>query len=552
MTLGFSRFLDAKTFARELDSLRAFRGEFMGDSLLEGLEAARLVIPHTRIRYPDSVARRAWQENHEGMTVKGEVEPDGARWSATADLEAALHRWHHARVYGPSTHPLDDPESRFMQFVERPADLPFRRWNDMRVDVSNDKYGKLFDGNNVSTFYTTWQLLLAAEVADMGIRCRVNLADPEIGPKALAAVDDGKLPAGHTSIYFSPAHAVRGFEKHRPALDAVVWFAEETSRALAEIVKPGAGRFQMTDAQTKLYDETRRQKALASSSKFAVETNALIELCRFLAGRWASWNRDGRPLVAEAYKDVLAKAVQFVQILSDLAFDQIRDRVGQAGGWFKPILDVIWPDWAEEQMDRVRRTLMASVAKSSSGDVSAADVDEFVKFLAKNNLEAFFWRVQSFEDHALRGNEFALEGMRSDIQGMAVAVEHVARALGGTEGQLYEMFKQLWRDAPEVLSVLKNGDVSRLAREGKLLQDWPALKARIDALRGQSTAGSIASDLVMAHRIRGGVHHLLPEESQFELERLFVGLMRAAALTFAEVQRTDALGVSAPAQAVGA
>jgi hypothetical protein len=72
--------------------------------------------------------------------------------------------------------------------------------------------------------------------------------------------------------------------------------------------------------------------------------------------------------------------------------------------------------------------------------LSEADVDAFASFLPKEGLEAFFWRLKSFEDHVFRGNEFALEGMKSDLQGMAVAVEHVVAALGGTETQLYEKF----------------------------------------------------------------------------------------------------------------
>jgi hypothetical protein len=138
--------------------------------------------------------------------------------------------------------------------------------------------------------------------------------------------------------------------------------------------------------------------------------------------------------------------------------------------------------------------------------------------------------LKSFEDHALRGNEFAVEGMQSDIQGMAIAVEHTAAALGATETQLLEKYKQLWQKQ-DVLALLKRGDVSPLARQSRLAEDWPSLKAKINALRTEP-GGEIAADLVMAHRIRGGVHAFLPEDDHFELEALFTGLIRAALLTF--------------------
>lgn len=154
-------------------------------------------------------------------------------------------------------------------------------------------------------------------------------------------------------------------------------------------------------------------------------------------------------------------------------------------------------------------------------------------FLSDTGLEAFFWRLRSFEEHAFHGNAFATEAMRSDLQGTAVAVEHVVGALGGTETQLYEKFKQLWRE-PEVLQLLKEN--RPLAVQERLAADWQGLKASIEALRNEP-GGRVAADLVTTHRIRGGVHGILPERDQFELEGLFMTLMRAALLTFIEVRR---------------
>ena len=110
-------------------------------------------------------------------------------------------------------------------------------------------------------------------------------------------------------------------------------------------------------------------------------------------------------------------------------------------------------------------------------------------------------------------------------------------ALGGTETQLYEKFKQLWRDA-DVLRILKRGDVAPLARTTQLADGWPLLKVKIYALRDEP-GGKLAADLVMAHRIRGSVHTALAEDDPLELEALFIGLMRAALLTYVEVRGND-------------
>jgi hypothetical protein len=531
--------MDAAEFARELEKLHAFRGAYVGAGLLESLEETGLLFPRIRIRYPDTVARRFWLETH-SRQLRYAIEPDGLGWEFAVELSNRLHRWRNHTVYGASSHPLDDLEPRFAEFVQRPSAMAFEAWQDMRVDVSNEVETLLFDGHNFESYYSTWLLLQAAEVADAGIHFRLNLANEAVARRADEAIRNGTAPADNPSFNLMPVHVVRDFVKHENGLNAVVWYAEESDRALMEIVKAqGGGRFQLSKEQHERYGAESDEAAQNSARRHGIGIDDLVSLCRFLSARWFDWDHDGRPLVAEAYKDMLGKTVQMIRQIGGLTFEEVRDRVGNVGGWFKPILDVIWPSWTEQETDRLRLTLRASISSRNIEGLSEADVDAFASFLAKEGLEAFFWRLKSFEDHVFRGNEFALEGMKSDLQGMAVAVEHVVAALGGTETQLYEKFKQVWKD-PDVLEILKRSDVSPLARQERLARNWPALKAQIDALRNEA-GGMIAADLVMAHRIRGGVHTILPEDDQFELEALFLTLMRAAVLTFAEVRRIEKL-----------
>lgn len=544
--MQFHRFMRADDFVRELAPLRAFRSEYMGTGLLENLEAAGLLHPRIRIRYPDTVARRFWLEAHEYLQcqLKHPLEPDGKRWDAAVDLDNALHRWQSYHAYGLSPHPLDDPEPRFAEFIQQPKNFPFERRFDRRVDVSGDAYETLFDDCNVEDYYNSWQVLFAAEVADSGVHMRLNLADKDVADAAHEALDKGCIPKGVSySFNLLPVHAARGFAKHEKALDAIVWFAEERWRVLSKItIKHGGGRFRLNSSESAQYEQTSQDLARASVDRFHIEGDKLAVLIRFLAEYWSKWDRDGRPRIADAYKEFLGQAVLLTRRVENLSFTDLRDRIGKVDGRFKPILDVIWPNWSEEEKERTRLTLKAELASPKSVGPAIADVDieAFVNFIATEGLEAFFWRLNSFENHALRGNEFALEGMKSDVQGMAIAVEHIAVALGGTETQLYEKFKQLWRN-PDVLQIITRGDVAPLARAVKWAEDWPALKAKINALRGEP-GGQIAADLVMAHRIRGGVHTAFPEDDHFAMEELFIGLMRAALHTFVEVRCNDHAG----------
>jgi len=107
-------------------------------------------------------------------------------------------------------------------------------------------------------------------------------------------------------------------------------------------------------------------------------------------------------------------------VLANLTYTEIRDRIGSQGGWFEPILDVIWPDWSKQEKESAARTLKGLISRTGEDPIAAADIDAFVDFLSDQQLEAFFWRLRSFEDHLFRGNEFALQGMKSDVEGMAV------------------------------------------------------------------------------------------------------------------------------------
>lgn len=82
------------------------------------------------------------------------------------------------------------------------------------------------------------------------------------------------------------------------------------------------------------------------------------------------------------------------------------------------------------------------------------------------------------------------------------------------------------------------GEAANLTRpvKGRPPTDWAFIKKALEELAQSGSAERRASDLIMAHRIRGAVHYTFDEENQFELERLFVLLMRAALLTFVHVR----------------
>ena len=535
VNLKVRRYLNANEFTSDLKQLRAFRGTIVGDGLLEALESDGLIRPKLRLRWPDPIARRRWLEkNDEVNSLHESIEPDGARWDAANSLDQAL-RGHVFHVYRDTPHPFDDPDPAFAEFLQTTQDQEFLPHRDRKVSVANDRYPKLYHPGNVRDFYSGWQVLAAAEVADMGVHILTNMSDPQTAEGVRLAIHDKRLPDGYLHESFKPNYATRGFREHEAALDAIVWSIEEANSALTRILRhQGDGRVSLTDEQARNYREARANAAHSGVQRYGVDRVGMIAVCQFLAGRWSDWNSEGRPTIADAYKIYLASAVSVLQMTSDMTFEAIKDAVGHQGTSFKPTLDAVWPDWADDQKERVVRTLQVSVAKDGPGALSSDEIVAFADFVEKKYHDAIFLRLESFEHHAFEEVDEPMAGMASDLQGMAVAVEHAVRSMGGTKRQLFQMFLELWKD-PTVSKLLKQNKT--LAEQKRKPCQWFALKTEIDRLRSTGPAEAVAADLIMAHRLRGAVHYRLPEQDQFELEKLFVVLLRAAAMTHAHVQR---------------
>ncbi|MES3084835.1 hypothetical protein [Sphingomonas faeni] len=180
-----SRYLDAKAFLDEAKALKVTHGH-LSDTVLERLEKQRSLIPRLRLHYPDPIERRWWAQDHEGYDVGGIHEPEGQLWEDANALEQARQkrRWEIDPTVTP--HPLDDPEARFLPFIEHPAELPFVAWRDYRVSVNAEGAKPFYASQTVVTYYSSWQLLQYAEVATMGVTALMNLLEFDNWPSAEA------------------------------------------------------------------------------------------------------------------------------------------------------------------------------------------------------------------------------------------------------------------------------------------------------------------------------------------------------------------------------
>ena len=536
LSLRLRRNLTPRALAEALKSLRAFP-QFVDHTLIDSLADDGVLTPRIRLEWPEQVARRLWLERHQDMgPMVDPVEPDGPRWDAAVALANAMERRSWPRRLQNQTDPLDarcESQAQFLTFGDSgPLPKPASR----RYSVANRLHETLLDNGKVLDFYSSWQILPAAEAAHTGFFIRTNLADEATGTAADVAIRAGRLPGGHVSEQFGPMRALRGFTTHRAALEAVVWATEEADAALVDIMTEaggGAGRVWLNADQTAAHEAARKAAASSAMARYGVDRTALVALCAFLAGRWLEWDRDGRMLIAEAYRIYLAGAVRLLQRAEAMTFQAIAHAVGRLGASQRPTLLEIWPDWVADNRDRVVTTLSHAWRGLPGSGLSPLNIQRFADFIVEERQDAVFLRLESFFENVFDdGAESPEAGMSSDLQGMAVAIEQLVRAMGGTRTQLIEMFQDLWSGTP-IADGLRSA--SGLARQSRPAARWNETKAEIESLRMSSPEGAIVADLVMAHRLRGAVHHPLHETDQFEIERLMVVLLRAAAATHAHL-----------------
>lgn len=533
--MRISRYLDAGAFLTEAKTLKVLTGHIT-DAVLERLEKQRSLVPRLRLHYPDPIERRWWAQNHDGYAVGGEQEPDGPRWDDATGLEQARQqrRWE----IDPTVVavPLDNPEARFLPFIERPAELPFVPWQDYRVAVNAEGAEPLYTSQTVVTYYSAWQLLQFAEVATMGVTSLMNLLALSTWPTP------EQVAAAPQSISIMPVHAMRGFVEHRAALDAMVWFAEEAMKGYEFATRTGHHRRLISEGEGAEIMRTRLWAAEQARHRHGVDEAQLLAANRFLFEQWAQWEGDGRPLIAGAYKTIAAQGVRLACLIGGVTAAQYSERVGQAGGYLKAIMDVIWPNWEAEQRDDVRRVLVSFRRPDTLLQAGFSDdlVDRFLDFIEAKGLHGFYWRMESFNHHSFKGNDHSLEGLKGDVQGMAVIVEHIALALGAKKEQLRDKFKELWAGDPAVLTLLKDNKVMKVGNGKGIDLDW------FDARNLLGVPEQTAADLAIAYAIRGGAHRTIDETNPLKLERMMLILLRAAVRTFGAVNPPTPTSAAAP------
>jgi hypothetical protein len=418
------------------------------------------------------------------------------------------------------------------QFIQFPSRRKFVPWTNFRVRVDGKRGGPLWHSRTVITYYSSWQLLLFIECHDMGTSYFGNTEDWDW--------PSGEVPKSWSGggIQFEPIRSLRSFRKFEKVLDAVVWFTEEDAKNDNYILlRTGYhGRRQIEDHEHSEMERRSIELAKRCRSRFRVSYPQIIELVKFLCLRWEGWERIGYQNHTKAYKSFIGQAIGLARYLNNVTRERLIEDVGLLTRHFKPTLRVIFQDWATEWREDAEHIIVGFSTHDAllKADFTKEQASAFLDFVEDNDLFEFYWRWKSLNERAFSGDNMHLAGLKSDLQGMALSVEHIVHALlkGNVthpKTQLFDKFKQVWPAATPVGRLLKSNEYRDVSQKREIVDlDW------FNSKQSEPIEVQIASDLAICQAIRGNAHHQISEQNQLRLERMSLILLRGVMRAFVE------------------
>lgn len=422
-----------------IKAAKDFGAEAISQQLLEYAEEHGIVVPALRHVMPAEItARRMAADHPERAADDIPCEPDGPRLDAAQRFGRAIRRWLHARPGDTrSLHPLDDPPEEAEQFIERPAETP---WRDGMYDKA--PIGRLPNCNPLTEhvrtpLYRRWQALMLMELSNgtghIVFTEKASLSgEPQVGAPGL--------------VRLSGWHAIRDFSRHSAALEAAAWHAAYSKQALLHVEsedRPNGSFVICGDALAHLR-AFEAEIAEEAFGRYATTRDHVTSMIRWAAEQALEYRGRRLPRQQEGYEELVNSGVALVEA-SGMAYADVETAVGGR------LLEKLLPDWMAGQIEAAMRTFRHVVLPSLQGklppEVPPPDetrAQTFLEWLATQGLGQVFWHFEELTELASKHGNLADAGVHREVGGMAASLEHVCHVLGATGNGLQQKLNCLW------------------------------------------------------------------------------------------------------------
>jgi len=502
------------------------------EGFMEFLEREGLLTPVRRVRFPDEILRRFARDRNEGVSIAGPVERDGPSLDAAIEFTQGLHRWSDAHIYGESEHVLDalaDAHRPFIQTEFSPA--AFTPWQDLRVHLYDTDRGPVYStaAQDAPAFYHYWQIFWLAAILRSGAHIWFPLDDEALYAEILrggAVSCDGLRGRSQQTINLEAYHELQALREYEAHFEAVGYFEAYTRNALQtfESDRTQHGRIPARPWQRYL----RRERAIARETlaRSGLDEDALIAFIGKQCEWWDNARRVGPAALADEYKRNIRSSIMFLRAATGIDPQDVVQRVGRRTGHLRPTLEVIFPDWTEEQRDLTIRSLthwadefLASLP--SPFPVSEAELNDFCDWLEDRGLYQYYWHSRRLVDLQDSDHPIHHAASSAEVVGLATLCELIAnevmidRGLTPRGKTLAPKLQAIFNPAGPVdlRECLRNrGDTGRRDRLGHLAntsnQSLPQRLAQIERIRASGQHSPVLRAMLSFMAIRNEGAHL--------------------------------------------
>ncbi len=407
---------------------------------LQFLEARGILNPVARIRFPPECVRRWYLERYPSEIASGPVEGDTPRLQAASDLYNLVFNnvWQDAHGSGEGAHPLDEiapDHAPFIQTVFTPQS--FVPWDQFQIAIALRDGEEIHDGGTYSrTLYHYWQIFPLASFMRSGVTILYDLADEALA-RDLWELNISKdvRQGSYRKFNLEARHELKRINDHTRLFEAVAYFQACSHNALQRYfhnVDRLTGRLPyQLDRQ---YRARERQIARETLTRFSLQPAEILDFVKVQAELWCAVEHRSPPKVAAEYKRNIDTTIDLYRHVSRKKTDTIISEVGRAGGYFKPILKVIFPDWLEEQRAVAERSLRRWIVPSTAllpppYAVSEQDVSDFCDWLEQHGLYQLYWHFKRLLDLGLSDAPITETAVASEVVSYANTAELLANAI---------------------------------------------------------------------------------------------------------------------------
>jgi hypothetical protein len=537
------RFITHKEFldyARDLDLFT----DQPSPHFLEYLERRGILNPVARVRFPQEIVRRWHKERYPSSDVPTPIEGDTSQLAAASELRNQIDSWSDAAFYGEQTHPLDAMVSAHTPFIQIAFDpSTFLPWDNFRTPVQESNGNQIHDrGQYARTCYHYWQVFPLAAFLRSGVTILYDLGDAAIFEELRRLqITDSSRDALYTTMNIEARHELTDIMSRASLFDAVAYFEAFRRNALEAQwrgIDRSTGKLPWKLQRT--YEKRRRELARETMTRFGLKPDDVLSFIKFQCELWCTARRRSPAKLADEYARNITATITLYQQATRATEDQVTERVGSAGGYFKPILRVIFPRWLDEQRDLAERSLESWMLPSMTRlpapfKITKQDIADFCDWLEQEKLYQLYWHFRRLVDIGLSDSSIARTAIAGEVVSFTNTVELMVNAIVESRGRSARSHTLM----PKMRDFIINPNVPQLTQ---LLIDFKHLTntnnstlkrrlAQIDQIKRGVNLAPVLRVLLKLVVIRNEGSHLgLTNFNRSEIYTLLESLIQASLL----------------------